>query len=80
MLQPLSPALKLGAHDDDLVVSSFFYSPMPAAFKLLTLLLSLACVSASPNLVKRRGSGVTTDPSTANGQTFDYIVVGAGLA
>ncbi|PBK65071.1 hypothetical protein ARMSODRAFT_892224, partial [Armillaria solidipes] len=24
-------------------------------------------------------SGVTSDPSQANGQSFDYIVVGAGL-
>ncbi len=24
-------------------------------------------------------SGVTTNPTTANGQTFDYIVVGGGL-
>ncbi|KAK0203298.1 glucose oxidase [Desarmillaria ectypa] len=27
----------------------------------------------------KRASGVTTDPSEANGQSFDYIVVGAGL-
>jgi len=53
---------------------------MTVLFKLLALGLSLAGVSASPNLLKRIGSGVTTDPSTANGQTFDYIVVGAGLA
>ncbi|KAI5118344.1 hypothetical protein M0805_009147 [Coniferiporia weirii] len=35
--------------------------------------------AASPSLHKR-SSGVTSDPSTASGQTFDYIVVGAGLA
>ena len=34
-------------------------------------------VSASPSL-RKRASGVTTDPSTAYEQTFDYIVVGAG--
>ncbi|KAK0217299.1 alcohol oxidase [Armillaria fumosa] len=27
----------------------------------------------------RRASGVTSDPSQANGQSFDYIVIGAGL-
>ncbi|KAF8815895.1 alcohol oxidase [Phlegmacium glaucopus] len=53
---------------------------MLVLFKLLALGLPLAGVSASPKLMKRTGSGVTTDPSTANGQTFDYIVVGAGLA
>ncbi|KAK7043083.1 hypothetical protein VNI00_008437 [Paramarasmius palmivorus] len=34
---------------------------------------------ASPSLI-RRAYGVTTDPSVANGQTFDFIVVGGGLA
>jgi hypothetical protein len=54
----------------------------PVLFKRLVLGLQVAFagVSASPNLLKRAGSGVTTNPSTANGQTFDYIVVGAGLA
>lgn len=47
---------------------------------LRSLLLSLPLlVSASPVLHKR-ASGVTTDASTANGQTFDYIIVGGGLA
>lgn len=36
-------------------------------------------VSAIPSLEKRT-SGVITDPSLVNGQTYDYIVVGAGLA
>ncbi|EEB99708.1 hypothetical protein MPER_00557 [Moniliophthora perniciosa FA553] len=27
----------------------------------------------------KRASGVTTDASSANGQTFDYIVIGSGL-
>jgi len=46
---------------------------------LATVLLSLSAASYASPLVKR-ASGVTSDPSTANGQTFDYIVVGAGLA
>ena len=37
-------------------------------------------MSALPNLVTRTAPGLTTDSSTANGQTFDYIIVGAGLA
>lgn len=53
---------------------------MCVLFRFLTLGLCLFAVDASPTLLKRTGSGVTTDPSTANGQTFDYIVVGAGLA
>ena len=43
---------------------------------LLTLLT--APIHAIPQLHKR-ASGVTSSPDTANGQTFDYIVVGAGL-
>jgi choline dehydrogenase len=38
----------------------------------------VSSVAASPALLKRT-SGVTTNPATANGQTFDYIVVGGGL-
>jgi len=34
--------------------------------------------SAGPSLQKR-AFGVTTSPTSVNGQTFDYIVVGAGL-
>jgi choline dehydrogenase len=45
-------------------------------------LAATACVLgvalASPQLHKR-ASGVTSDASTASGQTFDYIVVGGGL-
>ena len=52
---------------------------MSVLFKLLALGLSFAHVAALPNLLKRTDSGVTTDPSTANGQTFDYIIIGAGL-
>ena len=36
-------------------------------------------VSAGSRL-HRRASGVTGDPSSADGQTFDYIIVGGGLA
>ncbi|KAG7096632.1 hypothetical protein E1B28_004049 [Marasmius oreades] len=44
---------------------------------LLTLLLS---ISLSGNAaLHKRASGVTTNPSLANGQTFDFIVVGGGL-
>ncbi|KAG5635445.1 hypothetical protein H0H81_011238 [Sphagnurus paluster] len=45
------------------------------------ILWGLACLSisaASPAL-RKRASGVTTSASAANGQTFDYIVVGGGL-
>ena len=55
---------------------------MSVLFKFLALGLSFkfADVAALPNLLlKPIGSGVTTDPSTANGQTFDYIIVGGGL-
>ncbi|THH14087.1 hypothetical protein EW146_g6212 [Bondarzewia mesenterica] len=35
---------------------------------------------AFPDLpLQKRASGVTSSPSAAAGQTFDYIVVGAGL-
>lgn len=34
---------------------------------------------ASPSL-RKRAHGVTTDISLVNGKTFDYIIVGAGLA
>jgi hypothetical protein len=56
---------------------------------LLTLsLLSTLTVFISPSFAIRhphehlfkRASGVTTNPSLANGQTFDYIVVGGGLS
>lgn len=45
-------------------------------FVFAALYASLA--SGSPALTKR-SSGVTTSAATANGQTFDYIVVGGGL-
>ncbi|EJD48758.1 glucose oxidase [Auricularia subglabra TFB-10046 SS5] len=40
-------------------------------------LLVLAAAAAAGGA--RAASGVTTDPNTASGQTFDYIVVGGGL-
>ncbi len=43
----------------------------------LTLLSLVSCALASP--LTKRASGVTTDASQANAQSFDYIVVGAGL-
>ncbi|KAJ3510668.1 hypothetical protein NLJ89_g4541 [Agrocybe chaxingu] len=51
---------------------------MAALLQFVSLALSLGCVVASPSLQKR-ASGVTTSASAANGQTFDYIVVGGGL-
>ena len=43
------------------------------------LLLALPLLSAASPALHKRASGVQTDPSLANGQTFDYIIVGAGL-
>uniref|UniRef100_A0A0W0FKS4 Glucose-methanol-choline oxidoreductase N-terminal domain-containing protein n=1 Tax=Moniliophthora roreri TaxID=221103 RepID=A0A0W0FKS4_MONRR len=47
-------------------------------FRLLLGAATLICAAASPPFSKR-AFGVTTDPSVANGQTFDFIVVGGGL-
>lgn len=47
-----------------------------AASPLLALCLA-AFVLASPSIQKR---GVTTSAGAVNGQTYDYIVVGGGLA
>ena len=47
-------------------------------FSLPLLLLQSVFTPDAP--LPEAASGVTTDPSLANGQTFDYIVVGAGLA
>jgi hypothetical protein len=44
-----------------------------------TALLIATAGLASPSLHKPAPSGVTTSAATANGQTFDYIVVGGGL-
>ncbi|KAK7050037.1 hypothetical protein VNI00_005469 [Paramarasmius palmivorus] len=45
----------------------------------LTLLGFLVPYALSAPHLTKRASGVTNDPSTANGQTFDYIVIGSGL-
>ena len=42
------------------------------------LLFLPVLVYGLPDL-RGRASGVTTDPSTASGKTFDYIIVGGGL-
>ncbi|KAG6811132.1 hypothetical protein H0H92_008828 [Tricholoma furcatifolium] len=47
--------------------------------KLFVLILSLASCIASVQSLQKRASGVTTSPSAANGQTFDYVVIGGGL-
>lgn len=47
---------------------------------LRSLILLLPTFVGASSVLHKRASGVTTDPSSANGQTFDYIVVGAGLA
>lgn len=44
-----------------------------------TLILLVSQCLAVPHLAKR-ASGVTSTSSAASGQTFDYIVVGGGLA
>ncbi|EJC99457.1 glucose oxidase [Fomitiporia mediterranea MF3/22] len=43
---------------------------LPSVYLLASALLSLG----------KRAFGVTSDPTTANNQTFDYIIVGGGLA
>ncbi|GLB41356.1 putative GMC oxidoreductase family protein [Lyophyllum shimeji] len=48
-------------------------SPLPC------LLLGLAGFTAASPPLHKRAYGVTTNPALANGQTFDYIVVGGGL-
>jgi choline dehydrogenase len=51
---------------------------MVVFYQFTALALGVAGVVAFPSLLKR-ASGVTTNAATANGQTFDYIVVGGGL-
>jgi len=50
----------------------------PTCFQLVSIALAIATAGASPSLHKR-AFGVTTSTAAANGQTFDYIVVGGGL-
>ena len=46
----------------------------------LLLSLSLIPIHTSAIPLTKRASGVTNDPTLASNQTFDYIVVGGGLA
>ncbi|KAI3603415.1 glucose oxidase [Moniliophthora roreri] len=45
----------------------------------LTLFVFLVPYALSAPQLTKRASGVTTDASSVNGQTFDYIVIGSGL-
>ncbi|KZS92239.1 alcohol oxidase [Sistotremastrum niveocremeum HHB9708] len=50
---------------------------------LLVALCALSSTSIATPIGEKRAlpvSGISTDPTTADGQTFDYIVVGGGLA
>lgn len=57
---------------------SFSSTVMPRYFQLAILSLCFIVVNIRPSC-RKRVSGVTTSASAANGQTFDYIVVGGGL-
>jgi choline dehydrogenase-like flavoprotein len=46
---------------------------------LIALSLPFLVSAFGQTTLLRRASGVTTDPASANGKTFDYIVVGGGL-
>ncbi|KAF8229357.1 glucose oxidase [Tricholoma matsutake] len=46
---------------------------------VLCVILALVVHSFGSPVLQKRASGVTTDPALANGQTFDYIIVGGGL-
>jgi len=50
----------------------------PTSLQLVSIALAIATAGASPTL-RQGASGVTTSAAEANGQTFDYIVVGGGL-
>ncbi|KLO16270.1 alcohol oxidase [Schizopora paradoxa] len=54
------------------------YPPFSASRHSLKALVSAAYSTAT--LSKRATSGVTNDSSSVSGETFDYIVVGGGLA
>lgn len=51
-----------------------------AALTALTLLSLSSLTSAAPLNKKQQVSGLTTSPEDVQGKTFDYIVVGGGLA
>ncbi|EJD07152.1 glucose oxidase [Fomitiporia mediterranea MF3/22] len=45
-----------------------------------SLLLSIYLLASALLSLGKRAFGVTSDPNTANDQTFDYVIVGGGLA
>jgi choline dehydrogenase len=51
-----------------------------AALAALTLLSLSSLTSAAPLNKKQQVSGLTTSPEDVQGKTFDYVVVGGGLA
>ncbi len=48
--------------------------------KLATFAILVGCATLLAHPVRAHISGITTDPASANGKTFDYIVVGGGTA
>ena len=52
---------------------------LPRARLAVLAALALRCTAATHREQKRASSGITSDPSSVNGQTYDYIVVGGGL-
>ena len=52
---------------------------MRSAFLFFSLLFSSFTLSPAFPL-RKRASGVTTDPTLASDQTFDYVVIGGGLS
>ncbi|KAF8988450.1 hypothetical protein BDQ17DRAFT_1374045 [Cyathus striatus] len=82
---------KIKTYDDMICIAKFtsggVISPFHGAsnhdhifLTLLTLFLSTTYASTYATPLAKRSSGVTTNPALASNQTFDYIVVGAGLA
>ncbi|OSD05574.1 GMC oxidoreductase [Trametes coccinea BRFM310] len=51
--------------------------PLPVRIGVIALLAR--CALAIPQVHNRASSGITSDPSAVDGQTYDYIVVGGGL-
>ncbi|KAI0653796.1 alcohol oxidase [Cubamyces menziesii] len=52
---------------------------LPRAPLAVLAALALRCTAATHREQKRASSGITSDPSSVNGQTYDYIIVGGGL-
>ncbi|OJT13666.1 Glucose oxidase [Trametes pubescens] len=48
--------------------------------KLATLAILAGCATLLAHPVRAHISGITTDPASANGKMFDYIIVGGGTA